>query len=142
MLAMAAEVHVVSAKYCVPSVVDSWSPSSSASHRRVPGEPGGQGRRGQEDARDYGEGEGQRQEAGRGRADILNTLGDAVVGGSSQAVAAPTNARIGHELVQNKGKIQRIAVELYPELFARRSINIPGVLMGAVYGASTSDYEM
>ena len=33
-------------------------------------------------------------------------------------------------------------MELYPELFARRSINIPGVLMGAVYGASTSDYAM
>ena len=33
-------------------------------------------------------------------------------------------------------------MELYPELFARRTINIPGVLMGAVYGASTADHEM
>jgi L-serine dehydratase len=33
-------------------------------------------------------------------------------------------------------------VELYPELFARRAINIPGVLMGAVFGANTGDYDM
>lgn len=76
-----------------------------------------------------------------GTGDILNTFGDAVVGGSSQAVGSPTNAaRICHELAE--GKIKKVTVELYPELFARRSINIPGVLMGAVYGASTSDYDM
>ena len=39
-------------------------------------------------------------------------------------------------------KVKKITVELYPELFARRTINIPGVLMGAVYGASTADHEM
>lgn len=39
-------------------------------------------------------------------------------------------------------KVKKITIELYPELFARRTINIPGVLMGAVYGASTSDYVM
>ena len=38
-------------------------------------------------------------------------------------------------------KVTEITIELYPELFARRTINIPGVLMGAVYGCSTSDYE-
>ena len=38
--------------------------------------------------------------------------------------------------------MKEITIELYPELFARRTINIPGVLMGAVYGCSTSDYEM
>jgi L-serine dehydratase len=71
----------------------------------------------------------------------LQTYGDAVVGGSSQAVGSPTNAaRIAHGLT--KGKIRKVTVELYPELFARRAINIPGVLMGAVFGASTSDYEM
>jgi len=77
----------------------------------------------------------------KGTKSILNTMGEAVVGGSSQAVGSPTNAaRIAHELA--KGEIKRVTVELYPELFARRSINIPGVLMGAVFGASTADYEM
>ena len=50
-----------------------------------------------------------------GSAPIIKTLGDAVVG--------------------------EITIELYPELFARRTINVPGVLMGAVYGCSTSDYK-
>lgn len=77
----------------------------------------------------------------KGTTSILETLGEAVVGGSSQAVGSPTNAaRIAHELAV--GKIKKVTVELYPELFKRRSINIPGVLMGAVFGASTSDYEM
>lgn len=72
---------------------------------------------------------------------ITETLGDAVVGGSSQAVGSPTNAaRICHELAT--GRIKKVRIELYPELFARRAINIPGVLMGAVFGASTSDYQM
>lgn len=76
-------------------------------------------------------------------APILNTLGEAVVGGSSQAVGSPTNcARIAHELMGKDEKVKEITIELYPELFARRTINIPGILMGAVYGSSTSDYKM
>lgn len=72
---------------------------------------------------------------------IIKTMGDAVVGGSSQAVGSPTNAaRIAHELAD--GEIKKVTIKLYPELFKRRSINIPGILMGAVFGASTSDYEM
>jgi L-serine dehydratase len=56
-------------------------------------------------------------------------------------VGSPTNAaRICHEVAV--GEIKKVRVELYPELFARRSINIPGILMGAVFGASTSDYVM
>jgi L-serine dehydratase len=35
-----------------------------------------------------------------------------------------------------------VKIELYPELFARRGINVPGILMGAVFGASTADYKM
>ena len=78
-----------------------------------------------------------------GAGNVLSTFGDAVVGGSSQAVGSPTNcARIAHELMGEGEKVRKITVELYPELFARRTINIPGVLMGAVYGASTADYEM
>jgi L-serine dehydratase len=72
---------------------------------------------------------------------ITETLGEAVVGGSSQAVGSPTNAaRIAHYL--SKGNIKKVKVELYPELFARRGINMPGILMGAVFGSSTSDHDM
>ena len=72
---------------------------------------------------------------------ITETLGEAVIGGSSQAVGSPTNAaRIAHFL--SKGNIKKIKIELYPELFARRGINIPGILMAALFGASTADYEM
>ena len=78
-----------------------------------------------------------------GAGNVLSTFGDAVVGGSSQAVGSPTNCgRIAHELLNEGEKVRKITVELYPELFARRTINIPGVLMGAVYGASTADHEM
>ena len=77
-----------------------------------------------------------------GSAPIIKTLGDAVVGGSSQAVGSPTNCgRIAHELLNEGEKVTEITIELYPELFARRTINVPGVLMGAVYGCSTSDYQ-
>jgi L-serine dehydratase len=74
---------------------------------------------------------------------ITNTLGQAVVGGSSQAVGSPTNAaRIAHYLAKGTGAIKKLKVELYPELFARRGINMPGVVMGAVFGSSTADYKM
>jgi L-serine dehydratase len=73
---------------------------------------------------------------------IVQPLGkDAVVGGSSQAVGSPTNAaRIAHALAQ--GEVTGVKIELYPELFARRGINVPGILMAAVYGAGTDDAVM
>lgn len=71
---------------------------------------------------------------------ITAPFGDAVVGGSSEGVGSPTNCgRIAHFLA--KGEIRKIHVELCPELFARRAINIPGVLMAALDGSSTSDAE-
>jgi len=72
---------------------------------------------------------------------VLQPFGEAVVGGSSQAVGSPTNAaRIAHELA--RGEIKKVKIELYPELFVRRGINVPGILMGAVYGAHTGDSSM
>ncbi len=69
---------------------------------------------------------------------IIKPFGMAVVGGSSQAVGSPTNtARIAHFL--SKGEIKKVIIELYPELFARRGINVPGMLMAAVFGAATDD---
>ncbi len=72
---------------------------------------------------------------------IVKPFGTAVVGGSSQAVGSPTNTgRLAHYLA--KGTIHKVVIDLYPELFARRGINVPGILMGAVYGASTADGAM
>jgi len=71
---------------------------------------------------------------------ICQTLGDVVIGGSSLAVGSPTNmGRICHELV--RGKITGIRIELTLDLFSRRAINVPGILMGSLYGATTQDNE-
>ncbi|MCP1101842.1 L-serine dehydratase [Aequitasia blattaphilus] len=142
MLAMAAEVHMESGREIVPTVVKYMEPF----FKRKPGveELVSQEVKEKEAARTQMTNKKAAEKAkslAKGAGNILSTLGDAVVGGSSQAVGSPTNAaRICHELVE--GKIKKVRVELYPELFARRSINIPGILMGAVYGASTEDYEM
>ncbi len=69
---------------------------------------------------------------------LINPFGEAVVGGSSIAVGSPTNmGRIAHELYE--GEIQKVSIGLTTDLFARRAINVPGILMGAVLGASTKD---
>jgi len=71
---------------------------------------------------------------------LTSPFGDAVVGGSSIAVGSPTNmGRIAHELYE--GEIKKISIGLTPDLFARRAINVPGILMGAVLGASTKDIQ-
>jgi L-serine dehydratase len=71
---------------------------------------------------------------------ISQALGDVVIGGSSLAVGSPTNmGRICHEMF--RGEITGIRIELTLDLFSRRAINVPGILMGALYGASTQDVE-
>lgn len=71
---------------------------------------------------------------------LVSPFGEAVVGGSSIAVGSPTNmGRIAHELAA--GEIKKITIELTTDLFARRAINVPGILMGAVLGASTRDIK-
>jgi L-serine dehydratase len=72
---------------------------------------------------------------------LTKTLGEVVVGGSSIAVGSPTNmARIANALKQ--GQITKIEIELTKDLYSRRSINVPAILMGAVFGSHTSDGEM
>lgn len=142
MLAMAAEVHLISGKTIVPTVVEYMEPffkrkpsvESFVSCEVKKAEA-------EEIKNKLEKAKKKSKELAEKTQSILNTFGDAVVGGSSQAVGSPTNAaRICHELVS--GSIMKIRIELYPELFARRSINVPGILMGAVYGATTADYEM
>ena len=72
---------------------------------------------------------------------ITKVFGDVVVGGSSTAVGSPTNmARICHAMIS--GEIKKIELELTPDLFSRRAINTPAILMGAIYGAKTDDVEL
>lgn len=72
---------------------------------------------------------------------LSKCLGDVVVGGSSLAVGSPSNmSRICHFLA--KGNITAIDIELTTDLFVRRAINIPSMLMAAVAGAKTDDIEM
>lgn len=73
------------------------------------------------------------------RANLITTpFADAVVGGTSEGVGSPTNcARLAHFLA--KGEVKKVRVEFCSEMFARRTINIPGVLMAAVNGSGTDD---
>ena len=72
---------------------------------------------------------------------LAQTMGEVVVGGSSIAVGSPTNmARIAHALKQ--GPIAKIEIELTKDLYSRRAINVPAILMGAVFGSHTSDGAM
>ena len=51
-------------------------------------------------------------------------------------MGSPTSmGRIAHELYE--GEIKKISIGLTSDLFARRAINVPGILMWAVLGAST-----
>lgn len=143
MLAMASEVHIEAGRALVPTVVEYMEPFFK---RKLNVES--------LVSQEVKEAEAEKitetlEKASRiakklsaGAGNILSTLGDAVVGGSSQAVGSPTNAgRIAYELLDG-AQVKKITIELYPELFARRSINIPGILMGALYGCSTADYVM
>ncbi len=142
MIAMAAAVHPLSAKHIVPAVIKYMEPffkTNDAVESFINPEVKAQ------DAERIENTIAQAKAEARALASKANSIvkpfGDAVVGGSSQAVGSPTNtARIAHALA--KGTITGVKVELYPELFARRGINIPGVLMAAVHGAGTDNSEL
>ncbi|MCI8328266.1 MAG: serine dehydratase [Oscillibacter sp.] len=144
MIAMASLVHVTSAKNIVPTVVEYMEPffqrTANVESLVRPEVREAERKQIQQTLSKAAE---ISKKLAEGAGTVLSTFGEAVVGGSSQAVGSPTNcARIAHELLEDGEKVKKITVELYPELFARRTINIPGVLMGAVYGASTADHEM
>jgi L-serine dehydratase len=141
MLAMAAKAHRVSAQQIVPEVI-SYMEGYFKSDVRVDNYIDSDVRA-QIYSRDQKIAQKARNEIKAIAATvnpITEPFGAVVVGGSSQAVGSPTNtARVAHAMI--KGKITGIKIELYPELFARRAINIPGILMGAIYGAGTDDIQ-
>jgi len=72
---------------------------------------------------------------------LTGVLGDVVVGGSSMAVGSPANmARICHAMTS--GAIRKIEIDLTVDLFSRRAINVPAILMAAIYGTKTGDASM
>lgn len=139
MVAMAAAVHPVSAKQIVPVVIKYMQPFFKTNlnvEYYVDEEIKDQEKKTIHETMDLALQEAQALAAKANS--IIKPFGEAVVGGSSQAVGSPTNtARIAHALT--KGKIKGVKIELYPELFARRGINVPGILMAAVLGASTDN---
>ncbi|MBF0531076.1 MAG: serine dehydratase [Deltaproteobacteria bacterium] len=139
MIAMAAAVHLVSAKQVVPVVIQYMEPFfrvNPAVESYIGEDIKADDTRRQTDIQQAAI--RQARELARQAKSIINPFGVAVVGGSSQAVGSPTNAgRLAHHLA--RGRIKKIKIELYPELFARRGITVPGILMGAAYGASTAD---
>lgn len=141
MIAMAAQCHLASAKYVVPVTIKYMEPFFK--HDARVDDYVADGVTAAEQARQVAIIEQARDEArdlARRANPITNPFGEAVVGGSSQGVGSPTNcARIAHFLA--KGKVTGVKIELYSELFARRAINVPGILMAAVEGAGTDDAE-
>lgn len=142
MIAMAAAVHPVSAKAVVPEVIRYMEPyfkTNEVVESYVDEEIKAAGTARKAGIHDQALGEA-RDLAARANP-IVKPFGDVVVGGSSQAVGSPTNTgRLAHFLA--KGDIKKVTIDLYPELFARRGINVPGILMGAVYGSPTGDGAM
>ncbi len=142
MIAMAAAVHPVSAKSIVPTVIQYMEPffkTNQAVESYISDEI-----KQEEKARIeaiVSQAIAEAKELARRANSIVKPFGEAVVGGSSQAVGSPTNTgRIAHFLAQ--GDIKKVKIELYPELFARRGINVPGILMAALYGAGTDNSKL
>lgn len=139
MMALAAAVHPISASAVVPEVVRHMAPffqTQSEIDKLVTDED-----RNRELMRNQAalkEARARTKAMARRSRSILNPFAAVVVGGSSQAVGSPVNAaRIAHHLT--RGTIRRVTISLGPELFARRTINSPGILAAAVYGSATDD---
>ncbi|KKM10444.1 serine dehydratase [Clostridiales bacterium PH28_bin88] len=142
MIALAAAVHPVSAQALVPLVIRYMQPffkTNQEVERYVAGEVKEREEAGiaatiletQQEARNLA----------RQANSIVRPFGEAVVAGSSMKVGSPTHAaRLAHAL--SKGEIKGVKIELCPELYACRGINVPGILMGAVFGASTNNAQM
>ncbi len=139
MIAMAAQCHLASAEHVVPVTIR-YMESFFKRDKRVeqyvrPGVVEAEAQRKAKVMVDA------RKEASdlASRANLItHPFADATVGGTSEGVGSPTNcARLAHFLA--KGKITGVKVEFCPEMFARRTINLPGVLMAAVDGCGTDD---
>jgi len=139
MMAMAAAVHPVSGQQLVPVVIQYMEPFFKI-NQEVEARVSPEVRAADTARREAVTRRGlQEAKAIAAQADsILRPFGEVVVGGSSQAVGSPANtARLAHALA--RGPVTKIIIELYPELFARRAINVPAIIMSGAYGVDTQD---
>lgn len=141
MIAMAAQCHLASARHVVPVTIEymeSFFKHDDKVEAYIAPQVKAEEKRRQEAV--IQRAAEQSRDLARRANPITSPFGEAVVGGSSQGVGSPTNCgRIAHYLAE--GEIKKVKIELYSELFARRAINVPGILMAAVEGAGTSDAE-
>lgn len=141
MIAMAAQCHLASAEHVVPITIQYMEPffkRADSVETYVTDEVKAEELHRKEEIIERA-GRESRELAARANP-ITRPFGDAVVGGSSEGVGSPTNCgRLAHYL--SRGAIRKVRIELCSELFARRAINIPGILMAAVKGCSTSDAD-
>ena len=141
MIAMAAQCHTASAKHIVPITIDYMEPFFKHNEKvdaYIPDEMKAEEKVRQEKLIERATAES--RVLAEKASPVTSPFGDAVVGGSSLGVGSPTNcARLAHFLA--KGKVTGVKIEIYDEMFARRAINIPGILMGAIDGYGTSDVE-
>ncbi len=141
MIAMAAQCHLQSARHVVPVTIEYMEPFFRRDPK-VEAYVDPKVRQAELERKDIIVERAERES--RALANKSNPItapfGDAVVGGSSEGVGSPTNCgRLAHYL--SAGRIRKVRIELCSELFARRATNIPGILMAAVNGCSTSDAE-
>ena len=141
MIAMAAQCHLASAKHIVPVTIEYMEPFFKHDEKvdAYISEEIKQEERKRQQALIEKAGEESRRLAEKANP-ITEPFGEAVVGGSSLGVGSPTNcARIAHFLA--KGEVKKVKIELYSEMFARRAINVPGILMAAIEGHGTSNAQ-
>lgn len=141
MIAMAAQCHLASAKHIVPITIEYMEPFFKHNEKvdAYISEDIKEEEHNRQQALIQKAVQESRQLASRSNP-ITEPFGEAVVGGSSLGVGSPTNcARIAHYLA--KGEVKKVKIELYSEMFARRAINVPGILMAAVDGHGTSNAE-
>ena len=141
MIAMAAQCHLASAKHVVPVTIEYMEPFFKHDERvEAYIDPAVREAEKLRQEELIVRAAAESRELARRANPITKPFAEAVVGGSSQGVGAPTNCgRIAHFL--SEGRIKKVKIELYSELFARRAINVPGILMAAVDGAGTSDAD-
>ncbi len=141
MIAMAAQCHLASAKHIVPVTIEYMEPFFKHDEKvdAYISEEIKQEEQERQQALIEKAGEESRRLAEKANP-ITEPFGEAVVGGSSLGVGSPTNcARIAHFLA--KGEVKKVKIELYSEMFARRAINVPGILMAAIEGHGTSNAQ-
>lgn len=141
MIAMAAQCHLESAKHIVPVTIEYMEPFFKHNDKvdAYISEEIKQEEKERQRELIRKAAEESRQLANKANP-ITEPFGEAVVGGSSLGVGSPTNcARIAHFMA--KGEVKKVKIEMYAEMFARRAINVPGILMAAVDGYGTSNAE-